>query len=153
MKRVGLILSYAMIALTSCDDTESLQNNFAVTIEGTGWEGTTEIYIDENDSLSFLGIGNENVFGFKLKLNGERTYEASELSAFYYTTVGMDVLTSSYQLDKNSDSKINLEHYDSEEHSIEGSLNISFVKKWSNPENDPERIDITSGTFEGTIIK
>lgn len=153
MKVTTYLLVFLILGLTSCDNSNEVEPAFVFAkLNGVDWTGNPEITLDsENDTLTFLGVGDENVFGFKLKFRGEGAYDLSNLIGFYYTSVGGDVITSSYLLDLDKTAQVTITQYDSQQNSLQGSFEISYLKNWSNPENNINSIIFTEGKFEGTI--
>lgn len=142
-----------LILLVSCDDDDEIQGDFvAAKLNGASWRGTPEInHNPANDTLTFLGVGKEQVVVFKIRFDGTGEYNLTQRQAGYYTTVGGDVITSEYVLAGDKPSKVIITQYDSEENTLEGNFNISLVKEWSNPEGAAETLVFTDGKFRGVV--
>lgn len=153
MKNTIYFFGILILGITSCKDDNNIEPNYVnANLNGLSWEGHPEITFDnQNDTLIFLGIGDEEVLGFKLKFRGQGVYDLSEIKSFFYTTVGGDVLTSEYTLDVNSSSQITIAAYDSNQNSVKGNFEISLINEWSTRENDSNRLIFTNGKFEGII--
>lgn len=153
MKTITCARSLILFLLTSCADSDQLGLNFvSAQLNDANWTGAPEISLDsQNNTLALLGIGEEQVFGFEIEFRGEGTYSTSEINSFYYTTVGKDVLTSSYVIDLDKPAKVIIASYDSEQNSINGSFEMFLNKKWSNPENNLNTLSFKEGLFMGTL--
>ncbi len=141
------------IGIISCDNDNELQPDFiSANLNAQSWKALPELTIDtRTDTLTLLGVGNEQVIAFKLKFNGEGVYDLSGTQANYYTTVGGDALTSLYTLGETASSQITITAYNSEQNTIKGNFEIVLVKEWSNPENDLNELNFTQGRFKATI--
>lgn len=142
--------SYGIISCENDDDIEKT-DYITASINNKNWEGTPEIYIDTNDSLTLLGYGNEQHIFIKLKFKGEGTYNLENSRTNYYTTIGGDVITSNYVFDANSTSQLKITNYDPELNILKGEFEVSLLKEWSNPENDIEKTIFKNGKFRGAI--
>lgn len=148
-----VVLLLLFLAIFSCDTHDQLEPDFiAAKINKENWNGVPEINMNTiNDTLTLLGIGNEQVIVFKIKFNGEGVYNLSGTQANYYTTVGGDAITSLYSLEESPSSQITITAYNSEKNMIKGSFELLLLKKWSNPENNNELLRFTRGRFKGTF--
>ncbi len=158
MKKTYLILTCMLFLLQgifSCDtnNNNELEPNFiSMKINEENWNGVPEISMSSvNDTLTILGAGDEQVVVIKIKNNGKGIYNLSGAQASYYTTVGGDVITSLYTLNKSTPSKITITEYNAEENVLKGNFEISLLKKWSNPESNLNSLEFTSGQFKGVI--
>ncbi len=157
MKKINLI-SFSLLLLTfgifSCSDDDNLDEPdfISATINEEKWNGDPQITLNqENDTLTILGSGSEQVIVFKIKFDGEGVYSLSDAQASYYTTIGGDVITSFYALDPSSSSQITVAEYKSEQNMVKGSFELSLLQEWSNPENNINLLSFTNGQFKGTI--
>ena len=153
MKAVVYTLIILALGMTSCNsDDQAVPGFVSAQLSDESWHGTPEINIDPvSDTLTFLGIGNEQVLVFKIKFDQEGIYDLSENQAIYYTTVGRDALTSSYKLDTGIASQVIITAYDPAHNTLEGSFEIALLQEWSNPQNAIERLRFTNGEFSGRI--
>lgn len=146
-----LLLTFGILSCSNDDDLEE-PDFISATINEEDWSGNPEITLNqENDTLTILGLGDEQVVVFKIKFNGEGVYSLSDAQANYYTTVGGDVITSLYALDPDSSSQITVTEYNSEQKIVKGSFELSLLQEWSNPENNINLLSFTNGQFKGTI--
>lgn len=153
MKNTIYLFGILILGMSSCKDDNNIEANYVnANLNGLSWEGEPEITLtDRNDTLIFLGIGDEEVLGFKLKFRGQGAYDLAEINSFFYTTYEGDVFTSEYTLDVNSSSQITITAYDSNQNSLNGNFEIKLIKEWSNPENDRDTLIFTDGKFKGII--
>lgn len=119
------------------------------------WNGLPEIHLNSaTDTLTFLAIANQpndEVLFMKLRFDGAGVYELTGNQAYYYTTVGGDVLTSEYKLVSGVAGILYVENYNAAEHLLEGSFRLTLAKERSNPENDTPTLHFTDGSFRGYI--
>lgn len=155
MKIIAYLLAIVALGIVSCDDEEQTEPSFvSANLNEEPWSGLPEISIDAaHDTLTFLGIGNEQVIVFKIKFIGVDVYNLSEHQALYYTTVGGDAITSQYLLNTHTPSQVIITAYDDEQNTLEGSFTISLSQKWSNPESPTDILRFTNGLFKGAISK
>ena len=87
----------------------------------------------------------------KIKFQGIGKYTLIKNQAYYYTTVGGDVLTSKYKLAPNSIGQLIVSKYDKDKKSIEGTFDLMLKKDWSYSENNIDTLNLTDGNFKGKI--
>jgi hypothetical protein len=86
----------------------------------------------ENDTLYVHGSGNEETLGFRFLFTGPGTYEITakadnryfDSHAYYCTTVGLDVITSFYQLAQKA--TVEIVEYNETERVIKGHFEFSL---------------------------
>jgi hypothetical protein len=152
MKAIYLIIPMLLLLTISCKEEKEPQfetGMVTATLKSQSWEGYPEIHLDSDDSLTVLGIGNEEVITFKIKFTGKGTYLLPEKSATYYTTIGKDVMTSNYKSSQNSSSTVTITAYDEAKKRIEGSFEISLVQTY--PIDEDETLTFSNGLFKGFI--
>ena len=119
------------------------------------WSGVPEIRINaETDSLTFFGTANasnDEVIVMKIKFQGLGQYTLTKNQAYYYSTVGGDVLMSKYKLAPNSIGQLVISKYDKDKKSIEGTFDFMLKKDWSYLENTIDTLNLIDGNFKGKI--
>ena len=137
---------------TSCSESDDpIETNFvSAELNNIPWAGQPEINID-GDSLVFLGIGNEQVVVFKIKFEGEGSYQLSTGQALFYTTVGQDALTSQFILNSDQTSQVIINQYDADSGTISGQFELTLAQEWSNPKVDTNTLWFSDGKFSGII--
>lgn len=151
-----------LVGLFSCqkeNTPEPRLSDYRFTTEwnnsGVEWRGIPEIRLDNvTDTLTILGIANrpnDEVIGMKIKFQGVGTYTLTRNQAYYYSTVGGDVLTSEYKLVPDATSQLIITAYDAEKKLVEGTFNLSLQKKWSSNVNFAEELQLTNGKFKGKV--
>ncbi|MEP6612017.1 MAG: DUF6252 family protein [Mucilaginibacter sp.] len=93
------------------------------------------------DSLritAFRPTGEEQLY-VDIKFNGAGTYPLTPGQAKFFTTIGMDVLTSEYRLDTTQHSKLVISGYDAKNNIISGSGDFYMLK------NSPDYVPLTFG--------
>ncbi len=160
MKNI-LVVIFA-IFLFSCEnqdkDTVEPQvnlNTFSTKKNAVNWSGITEIRLNnETDTLTFLGIANrpnDEVVVMKIKFQGLGTYSLTQKQAYYYTTVGGDVLVSKYDLTPGATGQFVISKYDQEKQVVEGNFDLDLKNTWSYSGQDTEIVKLTAGKYKGTI--
>lgn len=158
MKKLNLIpllfLLFTFVLLSCSKDDDNTEPDFiSATINEENWSGDPEVSLNqENDTLTLLGAGDEQVVVFKIKFKEEGTYNLSDAQANYYTTIGGDVITSFYTLDPESTSQLTITEYHSESNTIKGNYELNLIQDWSNPETEIDLLNFTDGEFKGTIV-
>jgi len=156
----NMLLTLLALGIFSCQDTDQAEpqlaeNTFSVQRNNVKWSGVPEIRLDaETDSLTFLGISNapnDEVIVMKIKFQGLGQYTLIKNQAYYYSTVGGDVLTSKYKLAPNSIGQLIVSKYDKDKKSIEGTFDIMLKNDWSYSENTIDTLNLTDGNFKGKI--
>ncbi len=159
MKKLNLIpllfLLFTFVLLSCSKDDDNTQPDFiSAKINQENWNGDPEVYLNpENDTLTLLGAGDEQVVVFKIKFKEEGTYNLSDAQANYYTTIGGDVITSFYTLDPELTSQLTITEYHSESNTIKGNFKLNLIQDWSNPETEIDLLNFTNGEFKGTIVE
>jgi len=151
--KVALI--FFSIILLSCNNDDTPRNPDFITsqINEVLWNGVPEVYLNQfNDTLKVLGSGSEKVLLFKIKFTGEGIYNLTGDQVIYYTTLGGDIITSSYALDGDKSSRVTISSSNSENNIVGGNFQLSLRQEWSILDDDDESLSITNGKFKGTII-
>jgi len=114
---------------------------------GSTWAGKPAAsYIPGTDTLQVQGFqasGEENLY-FKLKFSKEGTYSLnSPAQAGFYTTVGMDVITSNYKLDTTLTNTVTIRNYNIYTNIANGTFQLNFVKT----DGTASKLSFTGGQF------
>lgn len=153
----SLILILLCLAFVSCyDHKQNVQSNYIHAKKNNlEWSGITEIQLSkETDTLTIFGISNtpdDEVIVMKIKFEGPGEYHLTHNQAYYYRTIGGDVLISKYNIAPKTIGKIKILDYNEKDQVVEGYFQISLRKEWSNPTNDIEILDFENGFFSGKI--
>lgn len=125
-----------------CDYITARKNGQAWTVRAT------TAFVEQNDTLYVHGFGHDETLAFKFLFTGPGTYEITaeansgylKGNAYYYTTVGGDVLISSYLLAR--DATVEIVEYNEIEKLIKG--NFEF---WFNERSGSSTMRFEQGTF------
>ncbi|MFQ3212820.1 MAG: hypothetical protein ACJAT1_000195 [Marivirga sp.] len=116
------------------------------------WIATPEInWGSIDDTVTIIGMGNEEHISFRIKLVDEGVYELNGKQALYFTTLGLDAVTSEYILKSNQQSSVTITDYDKNRQIISGRFNIYLQKEWPNTADTLEVLNFTNGEFKGEI--
>ena len=134
MKKILAIVCCAVcIVISSCHkDSKVIPQDFYFksSKNGTGWGGVATAYKITGDSLrisAFKPTGEEQLY-VDIKFNGAGTYPLTLGQARFFTTIGMDALTSEYRLDTTQNSKLVISSYDAKNKIISGSGDLYMLK-------------------------
>jgi hypothetical protein len=134
MKKLLTVVCCAVcIIISSCHkDSKVIPQNFYFNSSknGVDWGAQGSAAKIPGDSLritAFKPIGEEQLY-IDIKFNGIGTYPLTLGQAKFFTTVGMDVLTSEYRLDTTRLSKLVINSYDTKNNIISGSGNLYMLK-------------------------
>jgi hypothetical protein len=125
---------------------------FKATLDNLEWIATPEInWGSIDDTVTIIGMGNEEHIYFRIKLVDEGVYELNGEQALYFTTLGLDAVTSEYILKSNQQSSVTITDYDKNRQIISGRFNIYLQKEWPNTADTLEVLNFTNGEFKGEI--
>lgn len=134
MKKIFVLLSAAVcvISFFSCHkDTKVIPTDFYFKASkfDADWAAQGSSYHIPGDSLrlaAFKPAGEEHI-NFNIKFNGVGEYPLTGNQAEYYTTVGLDVVTSHYNLDTARNNSITISTYNQATHIISGKFQIRLL--------------------------
>jgi hypothetical protein len=149
MKKLLTVVCCAVcVIISSCHkDSKVIRQDFYFNSSkgGVDWAGEVSVAKILGDSLritAFRPAGEEQLY-IDIKFNGVGTYHLTLGQAKFFTTIGMDVLTSEYHLDPGRDSKLVISSYDAKNNIISGSGDIYMLKS---PTDYPQ-LTFGSNTF------
>jgi hypothetical protein len=136
MKNLKGILLQTIIAVcalltASCSKEEAkpAESYFKAEKNNTAWVSTADSQFD-SDTLRLFGFNadGEQHLHFAVKFNGAGKYPLINGQAGFYTTVGLDVLTSGYKLDSTKASSITITRFDETTRIISGTFEVYLLK-------------------------
>jgi hypothetical protein len=134
MKKILAVICCAVcVIVASCHkDSKVIPQDFYFksSNNGVAWgaQGTAaKIPGDSIRITAFRPAGEEQLY-IDIKFNGAGTYPLTLGQARFFTTVGMDVLTSDYRLDTTQHSKLVISSYDAKNKIISGSGDLYMLK-------------------------
>ncbi len=80
------------------------------------------------DTLFIMARNGEENIIIGIKQKGTGTYSPAEFKAYFYATIGLDVVVATYQLSNDPSNSINITDYDETTHVVKGSFNLAFKK-------------------------
>ena len=100
-------------------------------IKGTSAWKTPDAYtgfkpLATKDTLFIVGQNGEENIVIGIKQRGTGTYSPSEFKAYFYVTIGLDVVVGRYQLSNDPANSIRITDYDETTHVVKGSFNLVF---------------------------
>ena len=120
---------------------------FKASKNGTDWGAQGSTYTIPGDSLKLTALnpaGEEQMY-INIKFNGDGTYPLTGKQAAFFTTAGMDVITSNYSLDSAKTSWITVSSYNAKTRIISGTFELHVLK-----DGDPNAyvpVDFTNAIF------
>jgi len=118
------------------------------------WTGEATAEKQGTDTLLIIGSKTEERLIMRLKFTGKGTYTFQNTQAFYFTTVGGDVFTSEYELDKTAASTLTVTAYDETNRLISGSYSLTLKRDYPNPSTTyPETVKFANGMFNVYLPK
>lgn len=151
MKRLLLTLTVFCCALiVSCKkDNKTVVNDLFIGAfkQGNNWvaKPSTGI-IPSTDSLQVQGfkqVGEENLI-FKIKFTGKGTYSLKGAQATYFTTLGMDAITSNYKLDDTQTNTVTVNSFNVATGIASGTFEMNFLRTYGSGD---AKISFTGGKF------
>ena len=145
MKKLLTIVCCAVCVITSSchKDSKVIPQDFYFKFSknGSGWGGVAYANKITGDSLritAFRATSEEQLY-IDIKFNGTGTYPLTLGQAKFFTTIGMDALTSEYGLDPSQNSQLVISSYDAKTNIISGSGNLYMLK------NSTDYVQLTLG--------
>ncbi len=132
-KLLAVVCCAVSLIISSCHkDSKVIPQDFYFNSSknGVDWGAvvsTTKILGDSLRITAFKPAGEEQLY-IDIKFNGPGTYPLALGQAKFFTTIGMDVLTSEYRLDTTLHSKLVISSYDAKNNIISGSGNFYMLK-------------------------
>jgi hypothetical protein len=147
----------ALCVLFSCHTDAPLNNGiFSIKKNGTVLTGDVTLRLDKTtDTLYIFAIAhkpNEEVIGMTIKFNGTGEYTLTKNQAFYYATVGGDVIVSEYKLPENTTARVVISRYTTGDKIVEGTFTMTLHQSMSNPPNTINILTLEEGTFKARIV-
>jgi len=135
MKSENVIMSTAilltLISIWSCEhavlDNGKISEYLEASKNGEFWRGAAEAAYSQyrpEGELAILGIGTNDVIGFRIDFNGTGFYEIHAGKGFYYTTIGGDVVEDSYISFGYENDKLTITTYDDKSQTISGTFSL-----------------------------
>jgi hypothetical protein len=153
MKAIVYVLGFLSVGIIFCgwsDDNVVADTFVKAKLDNQSWSGSPELSLNDiTDTLIFHGVAQEEVIFFKIKLNGTGTYQLSKDQAIYYTTLGGDVLTTSYSLDPETPSYVKITTFNEIHKQVIGEFDISLVQNY--PTDQSHKLAFSEGEFSGVI--
>ncbi len=154
MKNFILSLSIALLLMCACkkenstktEHTVSAQKNNADWVAKNPYIGFVNPTL--KDSVLIIARVGEETLGIKFKSKGTGTYLQPEVNAYFYTTVGLDVLVSEYKLSNTTTNQLIISSYDEGKNTMKGSFNLTFQKTRGDSKYFPGNIVFTNGVLQ-----
>ena len=133
MKKLLAVTCCVCVIIASCHkDNKVVPQDFYFksSKNGAAWGGIATAYKITGDSLRISALkqpGEEQLY-IDIKFNGPGTYPLTLGQVRFFTTIGMDVLTSDYRLDTTQQSKLVISSYDAKNNIIAGSGDFYMLK-------------------------
>lgn len=162
MKKLAiLIITLGFFSCKNDKEKESVDpENYSFSAEKNNekWAGTTSIQLKsaDSDTVSFFFTANhpnDEVLVINVKFNGTGVYPLNKNQAFYYSTVGGDVIVSRYAMGAEESGNLTITKYDTTQKLIEGTFDLSLKKQSANPENNVDILKFTNSTFKWKLMK
>jgi hypothetical protein len=152
MKKIIMLVSSAICCflIYSCHkDSKVIPADyyFSANKNGTGWGAQGNTYSIPGDSLrlaAFRPTGEEHI-NISIKFDGNGIYLLTGNQAEFFTTIGLDVLTSHYRLDTTRNNSLTILSYSTKTGIISGRFELHVLKDGDPNEYVP--IDFNNGMF------
>jgi hypothetical protein len=157
MNKLIAVLFCLLVTFQSCkkDKVAGPSNFLSAKKNQVLWNVKSEVnYNKVTKKLTILGVNggaNPDILVISLVLDKPGTYLLKGKEAYYYTTIGGDVISSSYQLEGNNTGELILSRFDPDTNIIEGSFNFGLKRIGNGDVSTQENLDFTNGIFKGTI--
>ncbi|MCF0058606.1 DUF6252 family protein [Dyadobacter sp. CY356] len=162
MKKLAiLMLALGFFACKNEKDKESVNpesSSFSAEKNNEKWTGGTSLQLKsaDSDTVSFFFVANhpnDEVLVINVKFDGMGVYPLNRNQAFYYTTIGGDVISSRYAMSSEDTGRLVITKYDTIHKEIEGNFEISLKKQSANPENNVDVLKFTNSSFKLKLVK
>ena len=157
MKSFILSLSIASLLLCACKKEKSIKAEYTVSAQknNTAWIAknpyTGFVNTTLKDSTVIIARIGEETLGIKFKSKGVGTYVQPEVNAYFYTTVGLDVLVSEYKLSNTATNNLIINNYDEAGNTMKGSFDLTFQKTRGDSKYFPDSIVFKNGLLQAQI--
>ena len=161
MKSLKLLL--LLLVLFSCQKEEveifekgKQENGFCKAKKnGKKWEASADAFFFKNENLLFISVNTYSEEGLPREdLNlraefkvGKTVVKSEDLSSYFRLEADGDLSISLYDLDTEEENYIEIEKFNTEEKTAEGSFCLHF-KKNTGPESYPAKVRFTKGCFD-----
>ncbi len=153
MKKILLpafLVTFLILAYSCHKDNKVIPDDFYFKGQknGVDWGATANSYNILGDSLKLVAFkqAGEEQINFKIKFKQDTaTYVLTGNQAEFFTTIGMDAVTSHYRLDTTQTSTISISSYSKKTNIISGSFTLYLLKDSSDVEYVP--LNFTNGLF------
>jgi hypothetical protein len=159
MKKLALlfIVVACVTSVLSCkkDKQQAAVIHVSATKGTTDWAtaNVTTGYkpLDTKDTLFILAHNGEENIVIALKQKGVGTYQPAEFKAWYYTTIGLDVLIGRYALTSDAGNSVIITDYNETTHSVKGTFNILFKSTYLYGASQSDEVRFTNGKIDATL--
>ena len=157
MRNFILSLSIASLLLFACkkENSTKVQYNVSAQKNNAAWVAknpyTGFVNANSKDSVLIIAHAGEETLEIKFKSKGAGTYLQPDLNAYYYTTIGFDVVISEYKLSNTPTNKLIINSYDEGNNIITGQFNLTFQKLRDDNKYSPDNIVFTNGILNAPV--
>lgn len=150
MKKAIFLAAIIIGLLSSCKkDDNQIAAGLTVVKDGLAWNALN-VYtgfkpLDTKDTLFIVGRNNEENIIIALKQKGAGSYQQTEFKAYYYTTIGLDVIINKYQMDDNPNNSIIISEYNETTKTIKGTFNLTLKSTYNYNNFYPGTVTFTNG--------
>jgi hypothetical protein len=158
MKKYSLLAIAIMCLLSAAckkDKKAVVVNGISSTKSISAWN-TTNVNtgfkpLATKDTLFITGQNGEENIVIAIKQKGAGTYLPTEFKAYFYTTVGLDVVLSKYQLYSDPANSVIITSYDETTHLLIGTFNLLFKSTYRYDSSFPDEIKFTNGKINTAL--
>lgn len=150
MRRYTLLLTVTLSLLfTACKkDKQEVVNGLSAKKGTINWN-TTNVNtgfkpLATKDTLFITAQNGEENIVIAIKQKGAGTYRPDEFKAYFYATIGMDVIVAQYQSYNDPGNSIVITDYDEANHIVKGSFNF-VLQSYYNYNAPPGKIIFIKG--------
>jgi hypothetical protein len=150
MKRAVFLSIIVCLLLAACKkDNPSAINEIAFVKNSKTWSttnvGTGFKPLETKDTLFIRAQDGEDNIIIAIKQRGAGTYQPTEFKAFYYVTIGMDVIIGQYQTYNDPGNSIVITDYDETNHVIKGTFQFVLTSYYLYNNTTTQKITFTNG--------
>jgi hypothetical protein len=151
MRRCVLLLTITLtLSFAACKKDKQEVVNGITAQKGTINWNTTNVNtgfkpLAAKDTLFITGQNGEENIVIAIKQKGAGTYRPAEFKAYFYVTIGMDVILGQYQSYNDPGNTIVITDYDEANHIVKGTFNFVLHSYYNYNNALPDKITFTKG--------
>jgi hypothetical protein len=158
MKKISLLTLALPLLFSACKkDSSTSKTDFTVFAKknNVAWAAeiptSTSMGAQSKRVISITARTGEETLNITFNNRGVGKYQSTDLFAYYYSTIGGDMVVSGYNLSKDASNEINVTSFDEAKNIMTGNFNLTLDKTYDGSNTLPNKLVFINGAFKSQI--